>query len=230
MLRKLFFLLLFLPAFVFAQQDTVTTDTRQRVRFETTLGDIVIALYDETPIHRDNFLKLVKEGYYDSLLFHRVIEDFMIQTGDPDSRHAAPGQYLGEGGPDYELPAEIRLPNIYHRRGAVAAAREADAENPERKSSGSQFYIVWGKMGTGRNVGRARYAVEEATNGQYTITPEMEEDYILHGGTPHLDGAYTVFGEVIEGLDTTVYAIQMAVTDDNDRPFEDIRILRAVIQ
>ena len=209
---------------IYAQQDT-----RQRVRFETTLGNITIALYDDTPLHRDNFVKLVKEGYYDSLLFHRVIEDFMVQTGDPDSRHAKPGQYLGEGGPDYELPAEIRVPQLYHRRGAVAAAREGDAENPERKSSGSQFYIVWGRMLSASNIGRARYAVEEATEGKYTITKAMEEDYALHGGSPHLDGAYTVFGEVVEGLESTVYAIQMAVTDGNDRPYDDIRILRAVV-
>ena len=193
------------------------------------MGNITIALFDETPLHRDNFIKLAREGAYDSLLFHRVIEDFMIQAGDPDSRHARPGQYLGEGGPGYDLPAEICYPKLRHVRGAVAAAREADDVNPERKSSGSQFYIVWGKMQTGRTLGRARFQVEEATGGKQTITPEVEEDYYLHGGTPHLDGAYTVFGEVVEGLDDVVYSIQMAVTDDNDRPFDDIRILKAVV-
>lgn len=215
---------LLLPFCLSAQEDT-----RQRVRLETTMGNITIALSDETPLHRDNFLKLAREGYYDSLLFHRVIEDFMVQAGDPDSRHAQPGDYLGEGGPDYEIPAEIRLPKLYHLRGAVAAAREGDDENPERRSSGSQFYIVWGRMGSLKNIGRARLAVEKATDHKYTITPEMEENYILHGGAPHLDGTYTVFGEVVEGLDDVVYAMQMATTDDNNRPFEDIRILRAVV-
>lgn len=204
-------------------------DHRQRVRLETTRGNITIALYDETPVHRDNFVRLAREGYYDSLLFHRVIEDFMIQGGDPDSRHALPGAHLGEGGPGYDLPAEIRLPQCYHRRGAVAAAREADDLNPERRSSGSQFYIVWGKMGNTKNIARARHLVEKATRGQHTITEEMEEDYLLHGGSPHLDGTYTVFGEVVEGLDDVVYAIQMAVTNEEDRPYDDIRILRAVV-
>lgn len=204
-------------------------DHRQRVRLETTRGNITIALYDETPVHRDNFVRLAREGYYDSLLFHRVIEDFMIQGGDPDSRHALPGAHLGEGGPGYDLPAEIRLPQCYHRRGAVAAAREADNLNPERRSSGSQFYIVWGKMGNTKNITRARHLVEKATRGQHTITKEMEEDYLLHGGSPHLDGTYTVFGEVVEGLDDVVYAIQMAVTNEEDRPYDDTRILRAVV-
>ena len=209
---------------IFAQ-----TDTRQRVRLETTMGNITIALSDSTPLHRDNFVRLAKEGFYDSLLFHRVIEDFMVQGGDPDSRHAEPGACLGDGGPGYDIPAEIRVPHLYHLRGAVAAAREGDDENPERKSSGSQFYIVWGRMGNGKNIGRARLAVEKATDGKYTITPEMEENYILHGGAPHLDGTYTVFGQVVEGLDDVVYAMQMATTDDNDRPFEDIRIIRVVV-
>ena len=217
-------LLAFLPVCLFSQEDN-----RQRVRLETTAGNITIALYDETPLHRDNFVKLARAGFYDSLLFHRVIEDFMIQGGDPDSRHAKPGQYLGEGGPGYDLPAEIRFPKYYHLRGAVAAARESDEANPERRSSGSQFYIVWGKMGTQKNIGRARYAVEKATDGKCTISEEMEEQYMLHGGAPHLDGAYTVFGEVVEGLDDVVYQIQMAVTDENDRPYDDIRILRAVV-
>lgn len=215
--------------FVFSISVLAQTDTRQRVRLETTMGNITIALSDSTPLHRDNFVRLAKEGFYDSLLFHRVIADFMVQAGDPDSRHAEPGAYLGEGGPGYEIPAEIRVPHLYHLRGAVAAAREGDDENPERQSSGSQFYIVWGRMGSVKNIGRARLNVEKATNHQYTITPEMEENYILHGGAPHLDGTYTVFGEVVEGLDDVVYAMQMATTDDNDRPFEDIRIIRAVV-
>ena len=119
---------------------------RPRVCLETSLGKIVIELFNETPRHRDNFLRLVREGYYDGLLFHRVIENFMIQTGDPNSRYAAPTDTLGDGGPGYTIPAEICLPALFHKRGAVAAAREPDEVNPERASSGSQFYIVWGRM------------------------------------------------------------------------------------
>lgn len=210
-------------------QTTDANDKRQRVKLETNMGDIVIALYDETPRHRDNFVKLVKEGFYDSLLFHRVIEDFMIQGGDPDSRHALPGAPLGEGGPGYDLPAEICFPQLFHKRGAVAAAREGDDVNPERKSSGSQFYIVWGKMCSHAMVNRARLNIKKITDGQATISEAMEEIYALQGGTPHLDAGYTVFGEVVEGLETTVYAIQTTTTDDNNRPFDDIRILKATV-
>lgn len=123
----------------------VAKDTRQRVRFETTSGTFVVALYDDTPIHRDNFLRLVRSGFYDGILFHRVIEGFMVQAGDPDSRQARPGQRLGEKSEGETLPAEIRYPGHYHLRGALAAARLGDGINPERRSSGSQFYIVWGE-------------------------------------------------------------------------------------
>ena len=141
--RKIFCLIMCLGCLsltLFAQ------DNRRRVRLQTDRGDIVIALSDETPQHRDNFLRLAEQGYYDGLLFHRVIEKFMIQTGDPDSRTAVGGQLLGEGGPGYTLPAEICLPKLFHHCGAVAAARESDDVNPERRSSGSQFYIVWGRI------------------------------------------------------------------------------------
>ena len=116
-----------------------------KVKIQTTLGDIIVRLYDETPLHRDNFIKLVKEGYYNGTLFHRVIKDFMIQGGDPDSKGAPAGKHLGVGGPSYTLDAEIK-PGLFHKRGALAAARQGDEVNPERKSSGSQFYIVWGKV------------------------------------------------------------------------------------
>lgn len=162
------------------------------VRLETTMGNIRIKLHDATPLHRDNFIKLCQEHFYDSLLFHRVIRSFMIQAGDPDSRHAKPYELLGEGDPGYDLPAEIVFPRYMHLRGAVAAAREPDEVNPEFRSSGSQFYIV---------VGNAR----------------------------HLDGSYTVFGEVVEGMDN-VLEIQRQDTDDNDRPLIDIRILRTIIE
>ena len=225
--RKIFCLIMCLGCLsltLFAQ------DNRRRVRLQTDRGDIVIALSDETPQHRDNFLRLVSEGYYDGLLFHRVIEKFMIQTGDPDSRTAVGGQLLGEGGPGYTLPAEICLPKLFHHGGAVAAAREADDVNPERRSSGSQFYIVWGRIPHERTLEKHRKILEEATNGQMTITPEMKEKYSQIGGTPHLDGYYTVFGEVVEGLEEVVYSMQFVETDINDRPLGDIRIIKATIE
>ena len=225
-MKNLVLFLLFCCLTGAAAQDVA--DTRQRVRLVTTYGDIVIALSDSTPRHRDNFLRLVREHYYDSLLFHRVIPDFMVQTGDPDSRHAAPGAQLGEGGPDYTIPAEICLPALYHKRGAVAAAREPDEVNPERASSGSQFYIVWGRIPSAASLNRYRKSLETSSNGRYTITDEMQETYAMYGGTPHLDGQYTVFGEVIEGLEV-VDNLQFADTDDFDRPLADLRILRAEV-
>lgn len=203
-------------------------DKRVRVRLETTAGTMVMALFDETPRHRDNFLKLVRQGYYDGLLFHRVIADFMVQTGDPDSRAAKPGQRLGDGGPGYTLPLETALPYRYHYRGAVAAAREPDEVNPERRSSGSQFYIVWGKTFNERTFPPMRDYVSEMTGGEVEFTPEMVRTYMNDGGAPHLDGQYTVFGEIIEGM-KVVKAIQKAETDADDRPVEDIRIIKAEV-
>lgn len=238
MQRFLYILCLLLSAnLVFAMHHPDSTshgihhpdDTRQRVRLVTNYGDIVIALSDSTPQHRDNFLRLVESHYYDSLLFHRVIENFMIQTGDPDSRHAAPGTLLGEGGPGYTIPAEIHLPHLFHKKGAVAAAREDDSVNPEKASSGSQFYIVWGRVWSPVSIARFRKKLEAATQGAHTLTQEMEETYGTIGGSPHLDGEYTVFGEVVEGLEEVVGNIQIAETDDNQRPLADLRILRAVI-
>lgn len=203
-------------------------DKRVRVRLETTAGTMVMALFDETPRHRDNFLKLVRQGYYDGLLFHRVIADFMVQTGDPDSRAAKPGQRLGDGGPGYTLPLETALPYRYHYRGAVAAAREPDEVNPERRSSGSQFYIVWGKTFNERTFPPMRDYVSEMTGGEVEFTPEMVRTYMNEGGAPHLDGQYTVFGEIIEGM-KVVKTIQKAETDADDRPVEDIRIIKAEV-
>ena len=198
------------------------------VLFETTKGNIRIALYDETPQHRDNFLKLTKMGSYDSLLFHRVIKDFMIQTGDIFSKHAKPGQLLGSGDYDYTQEAEFRLPKIFHRRGVVAAAREGDEKNPERRSGASQIYIVWGKTYDDRRLDYTQHKLDSITGGQVKLTPEMREVYKTIGGSPHLDGQYTVFGEIVEGLDV-VEAIQKEATDKNDRPLEDIRILKATV-
>lgn len=221
----IFLLLIGLSADVSAHTDK---DKRVRVRLETTAGTMVMALFDETPRHRDNFLKLVRQGYYDGLLFHRVIADFMVQTGDPDSRAAKPGQRLGDGGPGYTLPLETALPYRYHYRGAVAAAREPDEVNPERRSSGSQFYIVWGKTFNERTFPPMRDYVSEMTGGEVEFTPEMVRTYMNEGGAPHLDGQYTVFGEIIEGM-KVVKAIQKAETDADDRPVEDIRIIRAEV-
>ena len=198
------------------------------VLLETTMGNIRIALYDETPLTRDNFLKITKMGIYDSLLFHRVIKDFMIQSGDTNSKHAKPGQLLGTGDFDYTTEAEFRLPQIFHRRGVVAMAREGDKENPERRSSACQFYIVWGKIFDDARIAKVQERIDSATQGSVKLTPEMIEVYKTVGGTPHLVGQYTVFGEVVEGMDV-VEKIQQVQTDKNDRPLEDIRILKATV-
>lgn len=206
-----------------------TADTlRHEVLIETTKGNIRIALYNETPLHRDNFIKLVKNGFYDGLLFHRVIDRFMIQTGDSASRHAAPGQLLGDSPESYKIPAEIRYPALFHKRGAIAAARESDSVNPERESSSSQFYIVYGRRFNDEMLDKAQEKLDQATGGTVKLTPEIREAYKKNGGTPHLDGQYTVFGEVVEGINT-VDSIQWVETDKNDRPVEDIRIIRATV-
>ena len=240
-----------------------------KVKIETTLGDITVRLYDETPIHRDNFVKLVKEGYYDGTLFHRVIKDFMIQGGDPDSKGAPAGKMLGVGGPDYTLEAESKE-NLYHKRGALAAARQGDEVNPERRSSGSQFYIVWGQvykenqlnqlgkqirmqkvqdvfnalatarrdeiMQMRRERNRAGLQelqdqlIAEAENkvGKQGLTDQQMQLYSTVGGTPHLDGQYTVFGEVEEGLNM-VEQIQNTATGRGDRPTNDIDMRMTII-
>ena len=200
------------------------------VVMETTEGTIVLKLYDQTPLHRDNFRALVEEGAYDSLLFHRVIQDFMIQGGDSDSKYAEPGQLLGEGDRPYTVPAEFRLEDgIFHRRGVLAAAREGDDVNPEQRSSAMQFYIVWGKIFDDEGLDKVQERLDTRTGGRVKLTPEMREVYKTVGGTPHLDGQYTVFGEVVSGLDV-VDAIQRVATDDNDRPLQDVRILKAYLK
>ena len=198
---------------------------RAEVEFQTTEGNIRIALFNETPQHRDNFMKLARMEFYDSLLFHRVIKDFMIQGGDLHSKHAAPGKLLGEGELDYTIEPEFRLPQIYHRRGVIASARESDRVNPERRSGAAQFYIVWGKVYDDRRLAKVQERLDSATNGQVKLTPEMIETYKTVGGTPHLDGQYTVFGEVTQGLDV-VERIMQVETDKNDRPLNDVRILK----
>lgn len=240
------------------------------VELKTSEGDIKVLLYNDTPLHKANFLKLVKEGYYDGLLFHRVIKDFMVQTGDPNSRNAAPGQALGAGDPSYTIEAEIEYPRHYHKYGALAAARTGDQFNPERRSSGSQFYIVTGRKQNAAELQMMQQRMVDSDRQQYfrrlcmrekeeiqrlqqagdkealeqlrlRLIKETEEnvkppvlaenivrDYETVGGTPHLDNQYTVFGEVIEGMDT-VEKIQNAATGAADRPVEDIRIISAKV-
>jgi len=216
----------FLPLFLFILP--LSAQDRAEVLLETTEGNIRIALYNETPQHRDNFLKLVSTQFYDSLLFHRVIKDFMIQGGDQHSKHAQPGQQLGSGELDYTIEPEFRLPQIFHKRGAVAAARESDRVNPEQRSGACQFYIVWGRIYNEPTLYKIQERVDTASQGRIKITQEMIDVYKTVGGTPHLDGKYTVFGEVVEGLDV-VDRIQQQPTDDRDRPLQDIRILRATV-
>lgn len=242
-----------------------------QVLLQTNLGDITLRLYDETPQHRDNFLRLVREGYYNGTLFHRVIRDFMIQGGDPDSVNAPAGKRLGVGGPDYTLESEIH-PALFHKRGALAAARQGDEVNPERRSSGSQFYIVWGQTyndGQLRQMGKQlemqrlqsifqtlaadhraeilqlrrdrnrtglqelqdRLTAEAETKAKTlgpVLTEAQMEAYSSVGGTPHLDGQYTVFGEVVEGLDI-VDRIQQVETFSGDRPKADVVVVKATI-
>ena len=201
-------------------------EKRHIVRIETSVGNIRVALSDDTPLHRDNFLKLAREGFYNGTLFHRCIKDFMIQGGDPDSKNAQPGQLLGEGEVGYTIPAEFCLPYLYHWRGALAAAREPDDVNPEQESSGCQFYIVYGKKQAAADMKKVRAMLEEKG---IELTSQMIDDYYMRGGTPHLDGGYTVFGEVIEGMEV-VKAIQGVETDKNDRPLKDIVIRRMVVE
>lgn len=217
--------LLFSAIVSFAQ----TEDTlRHEVLLQTTKGDIRLVLYNETPLHRDNFLRKVKDGYYDGVLFHRVISGFMIQAGDSASRHAQPGQLLGDSPESSQIPAEIRYPALFHKRGALAAAREGDDTNPGRASSEAQFYIVYGKRHDDEMLDKVQLRLDKETNGTVKLTEEVREAYKKHGGSPHLDGQYTVFGETIEGIDV-VKQIQWVDTDDNDRPLEDVRILKATV-
>ena len=201
-------------------------EKRHVVRIETNVGNIRVALSPDTPLHSNNFLKLAREGFYDGTLFHRCIKDFMIQGGDPDSKGAEPGKLLGEGDVGYTIPAEFCLPYLYHWRGALAAAREPDDINPEKESSGCQFYIVYGKKQAAADIRKVRAMLEEKG---IELTPQMIDDYTMRGGTPHLDGQYTVFGEVIEGMEV-VKNIQKVETDENDRPLSDIVIRRMVVE
>ena len=248
-------------------------EKRTLVKLETTMGNITVALYNETPKHRDNFIKLVKEGVYDSTLFHRVIKQFMIQAGDPDSKNASDTAMLGSGDVGYTIPAEFN-PKFFHKKGVLAAARQGDDVNPEKASSGCQFYIVTGRkftepqlLGMENKINEQReealfdslarqhmkeiYKMRKAGDNagllelqdtleaqareladkeeKFRFTPEQIKAYSTIGGAPHLDGSYTVFGEVTEGMEV-VDNIEIAKTNRSDRPIENIRILKASIQ
>ena len=248
-------------------------EKRTLVKLATTMGNITVALYNETPKHRDNFIKLVKEGVYDSTLFHRVIKQFMIQAGDPDSKNASDTAMLGSGDVGYTIPAEFN-PKFFHKKGVLAAARQGDDVNPEKASSGCQFYIVTGRkftepqlLGMENKINEQReealfdslarqhmkeiYKMRKAGDNagllelqdtleaqareladkeeKFRFTPEQIKAYSTIGGAPHLDGSYTVFGEVTEGMEV-VDNIEIAKTNRADRPIENIRILKASIQ
>ncbi|MGP1417892.1 MAG: peptidylprolyl isomerase [Prevotella fusca] len=210
------------------QAQTQIDTLRHEVLLETDSGNIRIQLYNETPLHRDNFLRLVRSGAYDGVLFHRVIKDFMIQTGDMGSKTAKPGQALGDTPESYSLPAEIHYPELLHRRGAVAAAREGDDVNPKRESSASQFYIVWGIRFSDGQLDWAQERLNAHTDSTVQMTPEVRRIYKEVGGTPHLDGQYTVFGQVLEGMDV-VERIQQQPVDANDRPLTDVHVRKASV-
>ena len=198
--------------------------------FYTELGNIVVELFNETPLHRDNFLRQVKAKTFDGVLWHRVIKNFIIQTGDRLSKNAKPGQMLGEGDekPSDWIPAEFRAPLYFHQRGMLNAAREGDETNPEQKSSSTQFTIVTGAVMDDAKLDRAQQRIDEWTKGMFKLSPEMRETYKTIGGAAHLDGSYTVFGRVVSGMDV-VEKIERATTDQNDRPIHDFRIKKAKI-
>ncbi len=255
------------------QKENKDMNEETKLKIETTAGDIIVKLYNETPKHRENFIKLAQNGTYEGTLFHRVIKDFMIQAGDPDSKDAPKGKMLGAGDVGYTVPAEFVYPKYFHKRGALSAARQGDQVNPEKASSGCQFYIVTGKVYTDStllnmetqmnnmrfnnafNALAAKHAkeiykmrrnndqeglmnlqdtliaqVEKQMAGQpeFRFTPEQVKAYTTVGGTPHLDNEYTVFGEVVEGMDV-VDKIQQMKTDRNDRPEEDVKIKKVEV-
>jgi peptidyl-prolyl cis-trans isomerase B (cyclophilin B) len=199
-----------------------TKEEQVMILIHTDYGEMKAVLYNETPLHRDNFIKLIKEGYYDSTLFHRVIDGFMIQGGDPESKNAKQGEMLGNGGPDYTIPAEFRT-ELIHRRGALAAARTGDNINPRKESSGSQFYISQGRV----------YSQEELNMLQRrmgkTFSPLQISTYTSEGGIPFLDYEYTVFGQVIDGLEV-IDKIAAVAKDRFDRPTKDIKMTISIIK
>ena len=203
------FLGLFLCISLFSQE-------RRTVLISTSFGDMIVELYNETPKHRDNFIKLVEGRFYDGTLFHRVIPNFMIQGGDPESRGAVPNIQLGNGGPGYTIPAEF-VDALFHKKGVLAAARLSDAVNPKKESSGSQFYLVQGQVYTEEKL--RSFGLRSGKK----FTAEQIKNYVTIGGTPHLDGAYTVFGEVVKGLEV-IELIANQKRDKNNRPLNDVEV------
>ncbi len=225
--------LLFLVAVLFAAvvygQEEKDLKGCAIVRIQTNYGAMKVALYNETPLHRDNFLKLAKEGFYDGLLFHRVISSFMIQAGDPNSRDTTYTGPFGAGDIGYKVPAEITCPQLFHKRGALAAARQADNVNPEKESSGCQFYIVQGRVFRSEELDALERRLQMMYDDPYfQFTTDQRLTYMTFGGAPHLDGAYTVFGEVIEGLDV-IDKVAAVKTGANDRPVVPVRILEVTV-
>lgn len=206
---------------VYKNQIIVEAPKECLVELETTLGTMTLKLYDLTPKHRDNFIKLAEENYYDGILFHRVIDGFMIQGGDPNSKGAGAGARLGSGGPGYQVDAEFNE-SLHHFKGTLAAARQGDFVNPQKMSSGSQFYIVDGKEVTEDMLNRM-----EAQKG-ITYSKEARDRYIKDGGTPFLDQEYTIFGEIVEGMDV-IAKIAKVKTDGADRPMENVMIISAKV-
>ncbi|MDD2436061.1 MAG: peptidylprolyl isomerase [Massilibacteroides sp.] len=210
-------LLSFVFAAVFSAFNINAQEVETLVLIDTDMGKIKVKLYNETPLHRDNFIKHVKEKTYEGLLFHRVIKQFMIQAGDINSKDASLDQELGSGDLDYTLPAEIVYPNYFHKAGALCAARQDDDQNPEKASSATQFYIVTGTFFTEMELNK----MEKEKHIQWT--PEQRDAYMHLGGAPHLDGKYTVFGEVVSGM-KVVDKIQFVKTNEKDRPLKNVKI------
>ncbi len=229
MTKKTFNFLLILTLTLFSINCSAQKDKKQvKVLISTSYGDIKVVLYNETPKHRDNFVKLVKEGFYDSTLFHRVINSFMIQGGDPDSKNAKAGIPLGNGGPGYTVPAEFN-PQLFHKKGALAAARQPDSVNPNKESNGSQFYIVQGKIFDKKQLDAYVKSKNIKREVPFTYTEEQEKIYQEIGGYPPLDMDYTVFGEVIEGLDV-IDKIAAVNTDRRDRPKQDVKMSMKIVR
>lgn len=225
-MKKITILAFFLLALTLGRSQNAVPQTKKvdrpvKVEMTTSMGKMVFVLYNDTPLHRDNFLKLVKEHTYDSLLFHRVIKNFMIQAGDPNSRNAKPNQMLGDGTLGYTVPAEFR-PNHIHKKGALCAARQGDNINPRKESSASQFYVVQGQVWDDKTLNM----MEQRFGKKFTA--EQRKIYTTVGGTPHLDGDYTVFGELVEGMEV-VDKIAAVETGAADRPVKDVRILKVKV-
>ena len=225
--KKITFLLFFFVALVScsvqdAKKQSPTTEKKTYALIETSFGNMTVELYNETPKHRDNFIKLVKEGFYDGLIFHRVINNFMIQGGDPNSKNAAPGTMLGNGTLGYTVPAEF-VQGLIHKKGALAAARQGDQVNPTKASSSCQFYIVQGNVWTAENLQRMAMQMGR------TFDQQQIDTYTTVGGTPHLDYDYTVFGQVVDGLDV-IDKIAAVRCGRGDRPIEDITMKMTVLE